>query len=152
MILIRMTMIYWWRKRFLYNEMPESVLLTKWTLYFLEGKPDVDPSEIQVDGRYNHTFQVQERLNFLRYSNDKIHYCKGLLFLLLGIKKCCILGISNREITYFFLLKCFAFSLLAVICRFLLKDGQLWLCEPQAKLVSSALSLVCTRWSLHETI
>ncbi|XP_068731970.1 ubiquitin carboxyl-terminal hydrolase 9X-like isoform X1 [Montipora capricornis] len=55
----------------------------------LEGKPDVDASEIQIDGRYNHTFQVQERLNFL---------------------------------------------------RFLLKDGQLWLCEPQAKLIWQCLA------------
>ena len=27
----------------------------------------MDPSELQTDGRYNHTVQVQERLNFLRY-------------------------------------------------------------------------------------
>ena len=27
-----------------------------------------------------------------------------------------------------------------ITCRFLLKDGQLWLCEPQAKLVSNLLS------------
>lgn len=55
----------------------------------LEGKPDMDPSELQTDGRYNHTVQVQERLNFL---------------------------------------------------RFLLKDGQLWLCEPQAKLIWQCLA------------
>ncbi|CAH3106557.1 unnamed protein product [Porites lobata] len=55
----------------------------------LESKPNVDPSEIQIDGRYNHSFQVQERLNFL---------------------------------------------------RFLLKDGQLWLCEPQAKLIWQCLA------------
>lgn len=33
----------------------------------LLGKPDMDPNELQTDGRYNHTVQVQERLNFLRY-------------------------------------------------------------------------------------
>ncbi|XP_078379070.1 ubiquitin carboxyl-terminal hydrolase 9X-like isoform X2 [Oculina patagonica] len=55
----------------------------------LEGKPDIDPSELQTDGRYNHAVQVQERLNFL---------------------------------------------------RFLLKDGQLWLCEPQAKLIWQCLA------------
>jgi len=27
----------------------------------------MDPSELQTDGRYNHSVQVQERLNFLRY-------------------------------------------------------------------------------------
>lgn len=36
----------------------------------LLGKPDLDPSELQTDGRYNHAFQVQERLNFLRYDTD----------------------------------------------------------------------------------
>lgn len=55
----------------------------------MEGKPDVVPSDIKIDGRYNHVTQVQERLNFL---------------------------------------------------RFLLKDGQLWLCEHQAKLIWQCLA------------
>ncbi|KAK7070589.1 putative ubiquitin carboxyl-terminal hydrolase FAF-X [Halocaridina rubra] len=51
--------------------------------------PDLNPAEIVPDGRYNHVFQVQERLSFL---------------------------------------------------RFLLKDGQLWLCAPQAKQIWNCLA------------
>ena len=50
------------------------MFFSQWLVYvtdrsstLFQGKPDVDASEIQIDGRYNHTFQVQERLNFLRY-------------------------------------------------------------------------------------
>ncbi|XP_064082430.1 probable ubiquitin carboxyl-terminal hydrolase FAF-X isoform X2 [Macrobrachium nipponense] len=51
--------------------------------------PDLNPAEIVPDSRYNHIFQVQERLSFL---------------------------------------------------RFLLKDGQLWLCAPQAKQIWNCLA------------
>lgn len=43
----------------------------------LSGKPDIDPSELQTDGRYNHTVQVQERLNFLRYDSA---YSSGVYY------------------------------------------------------------------------
>ncbi|KAG7177623.1 ubiquitin carboxyl-terminal hydrolase FAF-X-like [Homarus americanus] len=51
--------------------------------------PDLNPADIVPDRRYNHIFQVQERLSFL---------------------------------------------------RFLLKDGQLWLCAPQAKQIWNCLA------------
>lgn len=51
--------------------------------------PDLNPADIIPDGRYNHIYQVQERLSFL---------------------------------------------------RFLLKDGQLWLCAPQAKQIWNCLA------------
>lgn len=50
-------------KRYMYQAIKSCEL--KWH-YSFEGKPDVDRSEVQIDGRYNHTYQVQERLNFLR--------------------------------------------------------------------------------------
>ncbi|XP_074657837.1 ubiquitin carboxyl-terminal hydrolase 9X-like [Tubulanus polymorphus] len=71
---------------------------------YSKENPDVDPSVIFHDGRFNHIQQVQERLKFL---------------------------------------------------RFLLKDGQLWLCEPQANelwncLAKNAIYITdreaCFRW------
>lgn len=57
--------------------------------FTIKEKPNVVPSDIYPDGRYNHVTQIQSRLSFL---------------------------------------------------RFLLKDGQLWLCAPQARQIWNCLA------------
>lgn len=81
------------------------------SLLFTEEQAEFDPQTVRPGSRYSHVQEVQERLNFLRCVGNKI------LTMIEGRgDNSCLFG------------------------RFLLKDGQLWLCAPQAKQIWKCLA------------
>lgn len=88
---------------------------------FTEEQAEFDPQTVRPGSRYSHVQEVQERLNFLRYVALR-HYqyiseSRNARQETMGQKKTFV-----------------------CLVRFLLKDGQLWLCAPQAKQIWKCLA------------
>ena len=43
-------------------------MLTSFLYSFVVANPKIDPKTLAIDGRYTHTQQIQERLDFLRFT------------------------------------------------------------------------------------
>ena len=49
-----------------YVQKEGSKLSVRNFIYFFTADPNTDPNVLAIDGRYTHTQQIQERLDFLR--------------------------------------------------------------------------------------